>query len=39
MPISALHECQCVHCKSPGEHPDKKIHGQINLVASRLDEQ
>ena len=39
MPISAIHECQCVHCQGPGEHPDKKIHGQINLVASRLDEQ
>ena len=39
MPISAIHECQCPHCQSPGEHPDKKIHGQINLVASRLDEQ
>ena len=39
MSISALYECQCVHCQSPGEHPDKKIHGQINLVASRLDEQ
>ena len=38
MPISALLECQSVHCQSPGEHPDKKIHGQINLVASRLDE-
>jgi hypothetical protein len=39
MPISAIHECQCVHCQGSGEHPDKKIHGQINLVASRLDEQ
>ena len=39
MPISAVHECQCVHCQSPGEHPDKAIHEQINLVASRLDEQ
>ena len=39
MPISEVHECQCVHCQSPGEHPDKAIHEQINLVASRLDEQ
>ena len=39
MPISAIHECQCPHCQSPGEHPDKKIHGQINLLASPLDEQ
>jgi hypothetical protein len=39
MPISAAHQCQCAHCQSPGEHPEKKLHEQINLVASRLDEQ
>jgi hypothetical protein len=39
MPISAVYECQCVHCQEAGEHADKKIHEQINLVASRLDEQ
>ncbi len=39
MPISAVHECQCAHCQGPGEHPDKKIHRQMNLLASRLDEQ
>ena len=39
MPISAVHKCQCVRCQGPGEHPDKKIHEQMNLVASRLDEQ
>jgi len=39
MPISAVHECQCVHCQRPGEHPDRKLHEQINLVVSRLDEQ
>ena len=39
MPISEVHICQCANCQGPGEHPDKKIHKQINLVASRLDEQ
>ena len=39
MPISEVHICQCSNCQGPGEHPDKKIHQQINLVASRLDEQ
>jgi hypothetical protein len=39
MPISEVHICQCANCQEPGEHPDKKIHKQINLVASRLDEQ
>jgi hypothetical protein len=39
MPISEVHSCQCANCQGPGEHPDKKIHKQINLVASRLDEQ
>ena len=39
MPISEVHICQCANCLGPGEHPDKKIHKQIILVASRLDEQ
>lgn len=39
MPIAAVHKCQCAHCQGPGEHPEKKLHEQINLVASRLDEQ
>ncbi|MFZ1041383.1 MAG: hypothetical protein WCA79_07300 [Anaerolineales bacterium] len=39
MPISAVHVCQCGHCQGPGEHPDKEIHRQMNLLASRLDEQ
>lgn len=39
MPISAVHQCQCAHCQDPGESPEKKLHEQINLVASRLDEQ
>jgi hypothetical protein len=39
MPISEVHVCQCEHCQGPEEHPDKKVHKQINLLLSRLDEQ
>jgi len=39
MPISKPHVCQCANCQSSGEHPDKKLHLQMNLLLSRLDEQ
>jgi hypothetical protein len=39
MPISEVHNCQCVQCLQESEHPDKKLHQQINLLLSRLDEQ
>lgn len=39
MPISEVHVCQCAQCQGPEEHPDKKVHKQINLLVSRLDEQ
>jgi hypothetical protein len=39
MPISEIHVCQCMHCQGSGEHPDKKVHKQINLLVSRMDEQ
>ena len=39
MPISAVRVCQCPHCRQPGEHSDKKLHQQMNLLLSRLDEQ
>jgi hypothetical protein len=39
MPISKPHVCQCANCRSSGEHPDKKLHLQMNLLLSRLDEQ
>jgi hypothetical protein len=28
-----------LNCQQPGEHPDKKLHQQMNLLLSRLDEQ
>lgn len=31
--------CQCARCQEPGEHPEKRIHHQMNLFLSRLDEQ
>jgi hypothetical protein len=39
MPISKLHVCQCKNCQSIEEHADKKLHQQMNLLLSRLDEQ
>jgi hypothetical protein len=39
MSISGIHVCQCQNCQQPGEHPDKKLHEQMNLLLSRLDEQ
>jgi len=39
MPISGIHVCQCKNCQQPGEHLDKKLHEQMNLLLSRLDEQ
>jgi hypothetical protein len=39
MPNSKIHDCQCENCQSAGEHPDKRLHQQMNLLLSRLDEQ
>jgi hypothetical protein len=39
MPISRLHVCQCENCQRTGDHPDKKLHQQMNMLLSRLDEQ
>lgn len=39
MSISGIHDCQCQNCQQPGEHPDKKLHEQMNLLLNRLDEQ
>jgi len=30
--------CQCPRCQQPGDHPDRVLHQQINLLFSRLDE-
>ena len=39
MPISEVHKCQCSQCQQEADHPDQKLHQQINLLISRLDEQ
>src|SRR5574341_2315251 len=39
MPNSVVHVCQCPNCQSPDAHPDKRLHQQMNLLLSRLDEQ
>jgi hypothetical protein len=39
MSPSVVHQCQCTICQQPGEHPDKELHFQMNLLLSRLDEQ
>ncbi|MBM6584492.1 hypothetical protein ILT44_30340 [Microvirga sp. BT689] len=35
----SLHPCGCPKCHSRKPHPDRMLHRQINLLASRLDEQ
>lgn len=39
MLISKAHVCQCVNCQSSETHPEKKLHLQMNLLLTRLDEQ
>jgi hypothetical protein len=34
-----VHQCECANCRQPGDHPDKELHHQMNLLLSRLDEQ
>lgn len=39
--MSALpvHRCECEKCRSHAPHSERALHRQINLLASRLDEQ
>jgi hypothetical protein len=39
MPISDVYVCQCPDCQQPEDHPGKRLHQQMNLLLSRLDEQ
>jgi len=34
-----IHGCTCTNCQSEGEHPDKELHHQMNVLMSRMDEQ
>jgi hypothetical protein len=36
---TTIHQCQCSDCIQPGNHPNKALHRQLNLLLARLDEQ
>ena len=36
---SRVHHCACVRCLQPEDHPDKRLHHQLNLLLSHLSEQ
>ena len=38
MSPSPARQCSCPGCRSGQAHPDRRLHQQINLLASRLDE-
>lgn len=38
MTISTLPVCQCPRCQDSEEHPARRLHQQMNLLLSRLDE-
>ncbi len=37
--ISPIRQCQCPKCRGSSEHPEWRLHRQMNLFLSRLDEQ
>ena len=39
MSTRPLHRCECVACQQEADHPERILHEQMNLFASRLDEQ
>ncbi|MGD9093291.1 MAG: hypothetical protein PVF74_10610 [Anaerolineales bacterium] len=39
MKTTTIHQCQCEICTQPGEHPEKELHHEMNLLISRFDEQ
>lgn len=39
MPKTEVHRCGCPNCSQAGDHPDRLLHHQLNLLVSRLDEQ
>ncbi|MHB8626410.1 MAG: hypothetical protein ACYDBJ_02815 [Aggregatilineales bacterium] len=36
---NTIRECQCADCLGAADHPNKRLHHQMNLFLSRLDEQ
>src|SRR5262249_62344106 len=39
MADATVHACQCLCCLAGQDHPDRRLHHEINLLMSRLDEQ
>ena len=39
MSAMKIYACQCPHCQQETFHEDKRLHHQMNLFLSRLDEQ
>jgi hypothetical protein len=39
MADTTIHQCECPHCQTGRDHPDRQWHAQVNLLMSRLDEQ
>ena len=39
MQEAPIYRCQCPHCQSSNDHPDKLHHHRMNLLLSRMDEQ
>ncbi len=39
MAEKSIHQCKCINCLRAEDHPDKRLHQQMNLLISRLDEQ
>ena len=38
MPASTVSVCQCPRCREGADHPDRRLHEQMNLLLSRLGE-
>ena len=34
-----VHQCQCPYCLGDGDHSKRVLHGHLNLLLSRLNEQ
>jgi hypothetical protein len=39
MSTKPIRQCQCDKCQQEGDHMERMLHHQINIVMSRLDEQ
>ena len=36
---NTVRQCQCPNCQQSEDHSDRRLHHQMNLLLSRLDEQ